>query len=549
MEQVVSRYLKLLKIPVSSSHCERMLQSHAEYPSMLSITDTLERLGISYQAARLAREEIEEVAFPYLLHPDREKRNGSWVLITSESDYTEFFDSTEQESDAYILQAEPVEAIQDEEVQKQYQNETYRRIVVAISLISITGLFLLPLAQVVDWMFVPLMLLSLCGVTTGYFLFARELGVKYPAVEALCSKDGSSGCGRLLQSEDAQIFGRWTFSDAAFSYFLFQLIVLGLLLPITDLVSPFLTVLFLMSMLALPVVGYSLYLQAVRMQWCRLCLIVDGILLTQAALFAQFVSTGTVLLDGMDSWIVPASSLILFGLIVSLVILVKLYVEGANRSSQRETNALRVKNSPFVFVHLLKQQRSVDTTPFEKELLIGNREAPIKILMAASLGCGPCKSGFEKVMNIFHLYPEKVHVSIRFSIKRVEYDNSATSPGAYILGYWLKNIHGNDNESEETEQLIRDWYSLMNLDEFKKRYPKQENLEDDEVKDLCNKHRDWIEEAEIAGTPTFFVDGYSLPNQFRINDLLTLIPGLSFENHRQMNVQNNDIPVSEKEIV
>src|SRR5699024_9059857 len=69
--------------------------------------------------------------------------------------------------------------------------------------------------------------------------------------------------------------------------FVFQLITAGLFIPLIEGDASFLLALAAISIFTIPVIGYSLYYQyAVANTWCRLCLMVDGLLTVQIAIFA-----------------------------------------------------------------------------------------------------------------------------------------------------------------------------------------------------------------------------------------------------------------------
>jgi len=238
--------------------------------------------------------------------------------------------------------------------------------------------------------------------------------VTYSPVESFCRAGKRSNCDAVLNSDTARLFGKLSFSDAVAGYFLFQILVLGILIPFSQVAESLLLALAVLSVSSVPVVFYSLYYQLIRAKtWCRLCLIVDAALLVQAGLFAYLFYSGIIGLSFLEPYPV-VTSLLLFLLVITSLLLLKNTLKNANESKQNEVRALRVKNSPDVFTNLLIQERKVNTTPFERELLIGNQDAPVRITMAASLECGPCKDGFGKALKVVKTYPQKANLAVRF---------------------------------------------------------------------------------------------------------------------------------------
>lgn len=63
-------------------------------------------------------------------------------------------------------------------------------------------------------------------------------------------------------------------------------------------------------------------------------------------------------------------------------------------------------------------------------------------------------------------------------------------------------------------------------------------------------HYDWIGQANIAKTPTTFMNGYELPSSYRVKDLVPLIPGLAdvFCNKNALNTVNGNSDSGRKSV-
>ncbi len=543
MEHLVSTYLGKLIIPISKKYCEKLIASHPDYPSFLSIADTLQRLGINHRVARIGKDHLDQLPFPCLIQPEGESKNGELKFIKDEDDLsaldTEF-------SSAVVLQAQPTDTVADPENEKQHSGETFQRVMTGILLTALAGLLLLANITAMPWMYGLLLLTALGGTATGYLLIAKDLGITYEQVEAFCNAGQKTNCDRILSSEEAKIFGGITLSDAAAGYFLFQTLMVGLFIPLSGGIASYYGVLALLSLVAIPVVVYSFYYQLVKAgTWCRLCLLVDGILIVQAALFGYMYIEGIISLGAISA--LPVSlTLFLFVAIGSGLVLVKNILKKAGKSERKEVIANRIKYNPDVFTGLLFQQDRMDTTPFEQELLIGDPQAPVRILMAASLGCGPCKKGFEKATQLVATYPDKVHLALRFRDSGSG-ENGVSSASTYLIEYWRRYIHGKADRSDRGEKLIRDWYGEPNIKSFKQRYPMKENHSLNGAADLAEQHYTWIEQTGINATPTFLINDYKLPRQYRIEDLMGMIPSLAEEFIHESPQQN--VVATNKEIV
>ncbi len=93
-----------------------------------------------------------------------------------------------------------------------------------------------------------------------------------------------------------------------------------------------------------------------------------------------------------------------------------------------------------------------------------------------------------------------------------------------LLSYWHQSIRGKTEESKNTENLIHYWFELWDLQKFKKKY--LVNTDDELGEKLGARHHTWAKEVNITHTPTFFVNGYELPKEYAIDDLLAMVPSL-----------------------
>jgi len=528
MEKAVSKYLRDLGIPVSGRYFERRIASHPDYPSILAVADTLQQLGISHTVARANKENLSKLPLPVLLHLDT--AGGSLLQVNEPNDLEAAGDKLNHWS-GVLLKAESTEQIADKENAKALVEEKRFKFLAVLSLLVVAGLVFVPLLLSFSWLQLILLTTVLAGVGMGYVLFAKDLGITYRAMESFCNAGTGAGCGKVLRSEDGKLFGFITFSDLTLGYFAAQLIATGLFVPLWS-GSSLLTVLGWMSILAVPVIGYSLWLQAVKIkEWCRLCLMVNGILAIQALFFGFAFYTGLMELTAVT---LPAAAitLLLFGATGSSLLLLKQTIQQKNRAVQNEIDSARLKNSPDVFTGLLFSQRQVDVTPFENDFLLGSPDAPIKLTMAVNLYCGPCKNELEKAKELLGIFPGHVNLSLRF-LKSGDVGKSSS----LLLKKWLQQRSGQNNGMPNAQALIEEWYAGMNADKFEKSHPVNGAVSEPDAEAYLQAHCNWIKAVGITKTPTTFMNGYELPAVYRVKDLVSLIPGLvdAFGNQNGLN--------------
>ena len=539
MEQAVDEYLKHLNIPVSERYCKKRIASHPDYPSILAVADTLQQLGIPHVVARADKKTISGLPLPVLLHLNT--AGGTLLPVYKTKDLENSKEKLNHWS-GILIKAEPAQNIADKENAKALQEEKRFKLLAAIFMLGTAGLVTFPLLVSFSWLQLILLATAIAGVVPGYFLLAKDLGITYQAVESFCNAGTGAGCGKVLRSEDGKLFGFITFSDLTLGYFTSQLIVAGMIIPLWA-GGTVLTFLGWISMLTVPMIVYSLWLQAYKIkEWCHLCLVVSAVLAIQAIFFGYLFYEG--LLNPLAVPLPEAViTLLLFLLAGSSLLMVKQTLKEKKRAVQNEISATRIKNSPDVFKSLLFKQRQVDVTPIKNDFMMGSPDAPIQLTIAVNLYCGPCKTELEQAKDLLSTYPDQVSLSLRFLKSG---DGGKTS--RLLLKNWLQQSGEQSNGMPNGQRLIEKWYGVMDADKFTESHPVNGAVSDTETEEYLQAHYSWVKNAVITKTPTTFINGYELPSAYRVKDLVSLIPGLMEDFISQKEVNKNEESVDDARI-
>ena len=191
MEKTFTDYLTILNIPVSRKYFRKRVASHPDYPSLLSISDTLEHLGIPHGAARMDRTGLDKLEFPYVIHLD--KGAGDFILIKKHSDLAEQTDITD-DWNGIVLKAETPEAIEEEENREYLVKEKAGRFAFGLLSISVLAMIAMSWVPSFNWLAILLLATAIVGFVLGYLLVVNDLGVKYDAVESFCNDGERTIC-------------------------------------------------------------------------------------------------------------------------------------------------------------------------------------------------------------------------------------------------------------------------------------------------------------------------------------------------------------------
>ena len=279
MNKTIAEFLTYLRIPISESYCEQLISSHADFPALLSIVDTLDRLGIRYIAGKIQKEKLEELHFPYVLQTNL--KHSEILVIKNKNDLIANREILTH-WDGLVLQVEPTNSIIDKNNNLLYRKERLfqiaQRVLLATLMVLISWAFLKTLSPIL----LTLLVTSIAGILVGYVLMAKELGVKYKVIEKFCASGKNNDCDKVLDSEGAKLMGDITLSNLVLTYFLFQTVILSIAAATDGAESSHLLPLGVLSLFLISVAAYSLYYQyIVAKSWCKLCLIVDTIIVSR----------------------------------------------------------------------------------------------------------------------------------------------------------------------------------------------------------------------------------------------------------------------------
>lgn len=504
MERIVSEFLSRSGVDISKPYVEGLISNHPDFPSLLSISDTLHKLGVAHKVLRIASPRLVDLQFPYLVPLD--KGRGDLLAIYNKMDLLKFQHEHSYEWSGIVLLLESVTKTPDNTNNELVRLETrmkYAAVACALAFLSIAFYVSYTAFSMTNF---GLLFLATLGAGLGVILIAKELGYYNQALNSFCGGGVVSNCDKVIQA-DVTILGL-KLPELVLIFFSFQVVVL---LFFSGERSA-LIFLELCSLLSLLVVIFSIYYQYTNKTWCRLCLLVDIILLAQA-----FVIVSSIGVTALSSLTVNMA-LPYAGTGFSVFAIVIFFVSNIERADLLRLNFGRgnnIKHKDAVFRFLLAQERKVDV-PALGVIKIGDASAPVSITIVSNLYCNPCKKKHQVLAELYRTYPSKVNLNILLV-------RSSKEGEAVPFMFDLCTKEGQRNEDKLN--LLEEWYELMDLKKFEKQIgicaPLKTNNHDVE------ETYKWIESMEIRRTPTFFVNGYFLPSGYEIDDLVFLVPSFA----------------------
>jgi len=513
-DTIISKWLSEIGIRVSGKYLKQQLQTHPDYPSMLCITDTLESLGIEHAAVQIDKEQLPEIPVPFLAHLTG--NGGEWVMVKSRDDLDQQFPHFYDRWKGTVLAAEKTEGWRNIENERELEKERIGKYLVLIfagilSIIIFTAL--LTAGTILD---AGLLMSALAGILICWLIETKDLGIDNILADQVCG--AKADCNAVIHSKASKLPGGLSWGDIGLIWFTFQFLFLlnSVLSENTQEANHLLS---LCALLYLPFTSFSLFYQwRVAKKWCRLCLIVVGIILVQFALLLP-----NILINGLQwpgySTSATAILLLIIGIIGWLSVK-RLFVE-KKQLEMDKSGLQRFKNNTDIFLALLLKQRRVDTSAWERELQIGNPSGDVQITVACNPYCGPCAKAHQVLNNLVEVDKE-LGLTVRFTIYSSIKEDKKTKAVEFI--YQLietRRAISTENELiQYQKKLLNDGFEWMDFEKFKSKYSILRNFD---VNDSLKKHETWGRETNIKFTPTIFLNGYELPKVYNIEDLKFMI--------------------------
>lgn len=507
--QLTQNWLSLLGSKPNTKFCREEITTHPDYPAMTAVTDFLDAGNMQYNAVQADASYIHEFNYPLLAHI-KETGTQYMHMITQAADWERQKDITQNWS-GIVLFPEKNTSWQNAE-NSSYQKEAFRNKVFAIVFI-VAGLALFT-ASSINQLYIAAIafgLLSLTGLTISIFLWGAELGYQSRLVKQVCGAVSSGGCEKVLKSTYAK--GVWgiTAADASVLYFAAQFIFY--------LLSPYFpglfNILMPVSILGIPIAGWSIYTQAVKIkEWCALCLAIVSVLVLQAAVSGLL----------MDLWFQHTiQPLLFFILLIALFTVGLLPLKAILKTNKTFRHTLaelkKWKTDAGLFITQWQQEQQVDTTIWHKDLLLGKTNAPVLITVACNPYCGPCARAHATLDELLNRFPDKLKILIRLLCNEAAESDKRTMAVKSIL---QRSATLNDNT--QLQQMLTDWFAWMDYDKWVNKW---QPGNDTDITGRLKEHSNWMEQSAIQFTPTIFINGRKLPGRYNLEDMEYLVPGLA----------------------
>ena len=509
---VCKRLLESLKIPYTRKFLTEKILAHPQYPSLLSISDTLTKYGVECVAAKLESDRLDELPLPGIVQVSFAGGAYFQVLTDVSEEKVLIFDEKGRQKElsrfdflmswtGVSLLIEVGEDAAEPEIFQKIRNQQIIQGLAAVCVLSFSvwvgqGLFSIHSSGLSLFYF----LLKFLGLVISGILLWYEQNKENTILRKFCVDGKSADCSSILDSKSFQYLdGRITPSYLAFSYFFAGV---GTLAYYGLFVTSFFA---WISLAVLPVLVCSFYYQAVVIKkWCRFCLLIQGVLLLEilTVLGGPFWSAG---------FEISAAALFLFFLSGSILGLgwIKPLIGLQDEVYRTKRELTKVKSNRELFEASLLRSRKVKTEPLGLGIMLKGKRSKYQVTKVSNPYCSPCSRAHTALEVLYKLG----NIDLRILFIPGGGDELKEKAIRHLLAV---DGRGDPNLSR---QALDDWYHAEKKDygRFAARY--QMNGELKQQEERVRKMEDWCRNEQIAYTPTIFIDGYELPKEYNVDDL------------------------------
>ena len=166
-----------------------------------------------------------------------------------------------------------------------------------------------------------------------------------------------------------------------------------------------------------------------------------------------------------------------------------------------------IKADEEVFKAILKQQPFYEVNESDSIIRFGNPGSQLQITVLTNPYCYPCSRMHKRIERLL----EKMNNNMSIQYILSSFAEELESTNKYLIAACIRN----NNHA----QVFTDWFEKGK--ELKDEYFKDMNLNmnNPEIETEFQKHTAWRNKTKIRATPTILVNGFQLPENYKIEDL------------------------------
>lgn len=529
---VIANLLQLLRIPATLLKIRETLKTHPDYPSLLSVTESLWEWGISAEALKGTIGDLSSADYPGIAYL---KSNRFVVVEKIDRDMIYYIDPAKGRLSStldlfgkiwsgVILRVR----LEHEGGERNFHTNRRHEVTKAFrNFFTLPGLILLGILILTDGLkgvenagiFPTLWGAKLVGAILCLVMFLSSI-TESQVLKKVCSVGKRVNCLQVLNSPAGKIFGI-SMAELGLVYFLGGLLAINFMLYTGD-AELNLFLLAILNVLTLPYTLFSLVYQAfVIRSWCWMCVAVQVLFWVEFYLLSNSIH---IEFDGLG-WTPLLPAVLGFSLSLLSWAGLRSTLTNASKATLSEQELLRYRRNPDLIRMQLVNGQKVDIGQFAQEVYIGPENAPIILTLVANPVCRPCYKTYKKLNRLIQFGNGHIKGCIRFLVSKAK--NGESSNEKFLdhevsVSIISMSLAG---DSDGVRNDLGEWfsqnetYTKNKLKKWLDKHANQNQSKRKEAEEYLQLHNKWAGRVSIKETPTVILNGIKLPARIQIEDL------------------------------
>ena len=504
---IIINLLSSLNIKYTKSYTSQHYNEHPHKYNLYGISSILDHYNIENVGIKLTnKSDIHLIDTPFIAHIGNdfivvEKITKTKIqFIQDDKEIAIHLEDFNKMWTGYLLIAEPSELSIEPNYEKHKRKEILSTVQTTTPLIIVIFLLTYSIVSFKSYLNIGFFLsfiINAAGVFIGYLLILKQLSIQSDYVDKLCSLFKHRDCNNILESDASKFMGFLGWSEVGFGYFISNILILSFLPQSINYLA-------VINIATLPYTFWSLWYQKYKAkQWCPMCLIS---LLLLWSIFAINVIFGYYHFPSFNFFNLLTVGGIYIVAILGLNLLVPIIAKSNNASNiQYEINSIKADEN--VFKTLLTKQPQYEVSKSTSQLLLGNIQSQNLVTIFSNPHCNPCAKMHERVN---HLINHNKDICVQYILS--SFNEELNVSNKYLIGVYQQ-------KNGEAMQLFDNWFEVgkYNKEQFFEEYPI--DMKEKDIEEEFTKHEQWKEKTGLRATPTILVNGYKLPDNYKIEDL------------------------------
>lgn len=514
LEVILTALLRSLKVSMQTSISDACVRKHPNYPSLLAVSDCLDEWRINNETYRIGKHEYDPKILEYPLLAYMPKKD--FIVIESIRNGTVTYSDGKQVSatmteDDFLTQWNGLFLYAEAGPQSGPRLEANNSFKQYLNILGVPMLLVLFFGLILTvfikqerpiTILVPV-LIGIVGLAISILLLINTINNNNAFVNRFCTFGNSVSCNKILNSAAASINSWLSWSEVGFFYFSGSLIAL----LISTSYLPFLAIL---NFLCLPYTIWSIRYQYRNKNWCILCCSVQGLLWAEFIYFLLAFGYSMPVISGINVFVLFLAFLFPISIWFSLKPVFKGWVKLEPLNKQLKT----FKYNKELFHQILSKQPHYAVDDVLYPIALGSKTPETVITIISNPFCEPCAVAHRVVEDLLYYNPD-------LQFKMVFATSGEKEDPAVKFQQHITNM-AYSNQSKEVQKSLEDWFN-----DPKRKYEswslKHPIVTVSGIDDVAVKQKAWCDMVELVLTPTILVNGYKLPDPYRIEDLKYLI--------------------------